>query len=78
MQDVVNVTEDMGPCPAEQRVLLETLRAQRAHVLIALDGLSKEALLRGLRVQAAVVRVCRASKVAGAMLPRAECLRRGL
>ena len=46
MQDVVSVTEDMGPCPAEQRVLMETLRAQRAHVLIALDGLSKEALLR--------------------------------
>jgi len=28
--------------------------------------------------QAAVVRVCRASKVAGAIWPRAECRRRGV
>jgi hypothetical protein len=34
-------------------------------------------LLRS-EVQAAVVRTCRASKVAGAIWPRAECLRRGL
>lgn len=40
------MTEDLGPGWAERRALLEALRAQRAHVLLALDGLPDAALRR--------------------------------
>ncbi len=40
------MSADLGPDSQERQALLEALRAQRAHVLAALDGLSDDALRR--------------------------------